>query len=79
MQLCINWSLGMAVNITFLGSPNNEEEEGVLSILVMLANTTVAPQGDDEILWPHDPSGQFTIKSHCREIYKGLDQHVFPT
>jgi len=49
-------------NITFLGSPNDWEEVDVLSLLALLANIYVV-QDNDEILWPHDSSGQFTTQS----------------
>ena len=42
----------------------------------MLANTKVAFESDDQILWPYDPSGKFIIKSYCREIFRWLNQDV---
>jgi len=41
-------------NIIFSRSPNDWEEESVLNLLVLLANSKVAPVGDDKIIWPHD-------------------------
>jgi len=49
-------------NITFLRSQNHCDEEGVLSLLVLLANTKVVYEGEDEIN-PRDSTRQFTIKS----------------
>ena len=65
-------------NITFLRSPNDWEEEDVLSLLALLANTKVVLKGEDEIHWPHDSSAQFTIKSYCKETDKGSTQLDFP-
>ena len=41
----------MTINITrtFLKSPNDWEEEGVLRLLALLANRKVSYEGDDEI------------------------------
>ena len=50
----------------------------MLRLLALLANM-VCYEGDDEILWPHDSSGQFSVKSYCREMYKGLSTLDFPT
>ena len=61
-------------NITFLRSPNDWEEEDVLRLLALLANMKVSYEGDDEILWPHDSGGQFSVKSYWREMYKRLRQ-----
>jgi len=47
-------------------------EEGLLSLLTMLANTKVAFESDNETLGPHDRSGQFAINSYCIEMYAGL-------
>ena len=47
-------------NITFLRSPNDLEEESVLNLLALLANTKAAPMGDDKIFRPHDSNvGRF--------------------
>ena len=44
----------------------------MLLLLALLANMKVSYEGDDEILWLHDSSGQFNVKSYCRKMYKGL-------
>ena len=64
--------------ITFLRHLNDWEEEGVLSLLALLTNTKFAFDRDNEILWPHDSSRQFTIKSHWEEMYEGSSQLHFP-
>jgi len=57
-------------NITFLRSPNDWEEESVLNLLVLLANTKVALVDDDKFIWPHGSKAKFTIKSFYRESMK---------
>lgn len=46
-------------------------------LLALLANM-VCYEGDDEILWPHDSSRQFSVKSYCWEMHKGLSTLDFP-
>lgn len=65
-------------NITFFRSKNDWEEEEVLSLLALLANTNVVLEGKDEIYWPHNSSEQFTAKSCCAETFKGSTQLDFP-
>jgi len=55
-----------------LRSPNDSEDEGMLCLLALLTNMKVSYEGDDEILRPHDSSGQFSVKSYCTEMCKGL-------
>jgi len=31
----------------------------------------VSYEGDVKIIWAHDSNGQFIVKSHCNEMYKG--------
>jgi len=64
-------------HIAFMRSPNDWEEEGVLSLLALLVNTKVGFKGDDEILSPYVSSGQFTAKSYCKEMYEGWTQLDF--
>jgi len=59
-------------NIIFSRSPNDWEEERVLNLLPLLANTKVALVRDDMILWPYDSKRKLTIKSFYREVCKGL-------
>jgi len=61
----------------FLISPNYWEEEYVLSLQALLANTNIF-EGEDEIHGPHNLSGQFNVKSYCKETFKGLSQLECP-
>ena len=49
----------------------------MLSHLALVANTEVVLEGEDEIYWPHNSSGQFTIKSYRKKTYKGSTQLDF--
>jgi len=51
-------------NTIFSRSPNDWEEESLLNLLALLANTKVAPAGNesnDMIIGSHDSKGKFTI------------------
>ena len=50
----------------------------MLSLLALLANINVVLKGEDGIYWPHNSSGQFTIKSYRKETFKGSTQLDFP-
>jgi len=65
-------------NITFLRSPNDSEEETISNHLALLANTKVAPVGNNKIIWPHDSKGKFTVKSFCGEVCEGSSNLAFP-
>ena len=52
----IQWSLSL------LGSPNDWD------FLANLADMEVAFEGNDEIVWPDDPRGSFTITSFCNAL-----------
>ena len=52
----------------FLRSPNDWEEESVLNLLALLANTKVAPVGDDKIIWPHDSKGSLLLRVSVRRF-----------
>jgi len=51
----------------------------VLGLLAMLVNTNVVLEEEDEIHWPHNSCGQFTVESYCEESFKGSSQLDFPT
>jgi len=54
--------------------------EGVLTLSALRAisaNTKVAFEGDNEILWPHDPNGEFTVKSYYSGCIKGWINMIF--
>jgi len=59
-----------------LRSPNEWKEEGVLNHLALVANMKVAFEGDDQILWPHDPSGKFTATDRCIEGWINMIFHL---
>jgi len=50
----------------------------VLNLLALHVNTNVAPVGDDNIIWPHDSKGKFTIKSFYKEVCVGSSNLAFP-
>ena len=52
-------------NWTFVRSFNDWEEDSICSLLALLANKQVLPQGNDEIVWPLNSKGSFTVKSFC--------------
>ena len=64
-------------NITFLRSLNEWQEEDMDSLLGFLANTNIVFQGEDDIHWSHNSSGQFTVKSYCEESFRGSPQLDF--
>ena len=59
-------------SIIFLRSPNDWKEESVLNLLALLANTKIAPVGNDKIILPHDSKGNFIIKIFYREVCVGF-------
>jgi len=65
-------------NITFSRSPNDWEEESVLSLLALLADSKVESAGDDMILWPLDSTKIFTIKSFHGKVCKDSSFIDFP-
>ena len=75
MQEVVSWNGDQNHwNITFLRSVHDWEEEDVFSLLALLSIINVALEGEDEIHWPHNLSRQFTVKSYCKETFKGLSQ-----
>jgi len=62
----IQWDLSL------LRSPNDWEEESTCNLLAKLDVMEVKPQGNDELVWPHDSKGAFNIKSFCRPLMIGL-------
>ena len=47
----IHWDLSL------LRRPNDSEEESVCNLLAKLVDMGVVPQGNDELVWPHDQKG----------------------
>ena len=45
--------------------------------MALLANTNVVLEGEDDIHWSHNSSGQFTLKSYCKGTFKGWTQLDF--
>ena len=37
------------------------------------------PQGDDELAWPHDPKGSFSIRSYCNALQDRSSFFDFPS
>ena len=56
-------------NITFTRSPNDWEEESILDLLSLLADSkvNVHPGGEDQIVWSLDSRGIFSVKSVCEK------------
>jgi len=54
------------------------EEESVLNLLALLANTKATPVGDNKIIWPHDSKEKFTVKSIFREVYEASSNLALP-
>jgi len=56
-------------NITFTRSPNDWEEESILDLLSLLAdsNVNVHPDVVDQIVWSLDSRGIFSVKSVCEK------------
>jgi len=65
-------------NITFTRSPNDWEEESILCLLSLLAdsNVNVYPDGEDQIVWSLDSRGIFSVKSVCEK--KLVSNCLFP-
>jgi len=49
-----------------------------LSLLALLADSKIVSVGDDMILWPHDSTKKFTIKSFYGEVCIGSSFIDFP-
>ena len=65
-------------DLSLLRSPNNWEEESACNILAKLADMEVTPQGNDELVWPHDPKKFFNIKSFCNALHDRSSCFDFP-
>ena len=59
-------------DLSFVRRPNDWEEESACNLLAKLDVMEVKPQGNDELVWPHDSKGAFNIKSFCRPLMIGL-------
>jgi len=55
-------------NLSLVRSPNDWEEESVCNLFAKLAAMEGRPQGDDELAWPHDRKGSFSVKSFCNAL-----------
>jgi len=72
MQEVLSWNGGQyRWEITFTRSPNDWEEESILSLLSLLANSGVNVQfeGNDMIMWSLHPNGTFSIKNLCNRLH----------
>ena len=65
----IHWDL------SFVRRLNDWEEESVCNLLAILAEREVRAQDIDELVWPLDSKGSFTITSLCKAVY---DQPLCP-
>ena len=52
-------------NLTFMRTLSDWKEDSICSLLALLAGTWVLSQGNDEIVWPLNSKGSFTVKSCC--------------
>ena len=57
-------------DITFTRSPNDWEEDSIISLLSFLAdwNADGLPEGDDKIIWSLTSNGIFSVKSLCERM-----------
>ena len=66
-------------NLIFVRSLNDWEEDSICFLLVVLAGKKVLSQGNDEIVWPLNFKGSFSVKSFCFTQFEALDGCDFPT
>ena len=59
-------------------SPDDCEEENACNFLAKLASMEVVPQGNDELVWPHDLKGFSTNKSFCTALHNRSSYFDFP-
>jgi len=69
----IHWDLSL------VRRPNDSKEESACNLLATLAAMEVKAQVNDELVWPLDSKGIFSIKSFCRAIYDGPAHSNFPS
>jgi len=60
-------------NLTFVRSLNDGEEDNICNLLAVLAGKEVLSQGKDEIVWPLNSKGSFSVKSFCFKQFEALD------
>jgi len=57
-------------NLTFVRSLNDWIEDSICNLLAVLPGKEVLFQGKDEIVWPLNPKGSFSVKSFCSTQFK---------
>ena len=65
-------------NLSLVRSPNDWEEESVCNLLANLASVEIRSQESDELVWPHDPKGSFSIRSFCNALHNWPSSSDFP-
>ena len=65
-------------DLIFVRSLNDWQEDSVCNLLTVLANKNVLSQNNDEIVWPFNFKGSFTVKSFCSTQVEDLDGCDFP-
>ena len=60
-------------NFTFVRSLNDWEEDSICNLLAVLAGKKDLSQGNDEIVWPLNSKGSFSVKSFCSTQFEALD------
>jgi len=66
-------------NLTFIRSLNDWEDDNNCNLLAILAGKEVLSQGKDEIVWPLNSEGSFSIKRFCSTQFEALDGRDFAT
>ena len=65
-------------DITFTRSPNDWEEERIISLLSFLADLYAVglPEGDDKIIWSLTSCGIFSVKHLCERMIRSNHPHL---
>jgi len=59
-------------DLIFVRSLNDWEDDSVCNLLAVLAEKKVLSQGNDEIVWPRNFRGSFTVKSFCSTQFEEM-------
>jgi len=64
VQEVVSWNGDISHwNLTFVRNLNDWEEDSICNLLPVLAGKEVLSQGKDEIVWPLNSKGSFSVKS----------------
>jgi len=83
---CLNYAMVQVVswngdisrwNLTFVRNLNDWKEDMICNLLAVLAGKEVLSQGKDEIVWPLDSKGSFSVKRFCFTHFDALDGRDF--